>query len=422
METLKVYQIGLGSFGRHGFEKLVEMQQHLERVDLELVGVCDRDFDRLEKAVKYAEANGIEVETFAKPAAMYERAESHDSKVMVYDAGPANYHSDHISESLQRGFYHLAEKPPSMTREEHLQQRKLSQKTDVFYKADFIERENPVVRKAIELLQDERIDSIDVFRESSVGAQKVLQPVKREGVTGGDILDKMDHEIYVLDLLDAAGINRELDLVKSDSRYLMPKAIGSEKLMSIDGGPTREIGGRTATGMTRAVFDASGTTVRLHSSWLGSSQEAEAIAEDFRNDIGRNPISSGYTEAGEAAFRDEEARFFVIRGSKNLVGDMLHGELYDLESGNRISTPEMIHDQLYRVIEKAVISATGKEVEPEITEDEIDVFMNAIFDARQQALEASGDFMEELDAANTRLKNLVFPDIDVESETGELEA
>ncbi|MFB6147856.1 MAG: hypothetical protein ABEJ66_03145 [Candidatus Nanohaloarchaea archaeon] len=93
---------------------------------------------------------------------------------------------------------------------------------------------------------------------------------------------------------------------------------------------------------------------------------------------------------------------------------MLHKKLYDLETGEELETPDLLHDQLYRVIEKAVLKAKGREVDAEVDEKEIDTFMNAVFDAREKAVENSGDFLDELDRANRRLKKLVIEDGEME--------
>jgi len=67
---------------------------------------------------------------------------------MVYDAGCADTHADNIYTSMQHGLFHLAEKPPSMNRREHLREKELAHRNQAMWKCDFIERENPVVKKS----------------------------------------------------------------------------------------------------------------------------------------------------------------------------------------------------------------------------------------------------------------------------------
>lgn len=405
MKTVKVYQVGLGSFGRYGFEKFVEMHGHFDQVDVRLKGLCEPDFEKREAAEKFAGAKGIEIETFDSPDEMYDAAEEEDGEVLVYDAGPSGEHPDNIYRSMRRGFYHVAEKPPSMTREEHIKERKLAADSDVMWKVDFIERESPVVKKAVEMVEGKNIDRIEVFRQSSVGVQKMLEPVKRAGVMGGDVLDKMVHEIYVLDLLEAAGNPVELELEGTCCDYFMPYTKGSEKMLDIHGGYTEEIDEKVATGQTSADFSSGDTDVKLHSSWLGLSDEAREKVETLELDW--SPFKEEFVESGDAAFRSEETRFFVLEGEKNLFGDMLNGKLFDLDSREEVELPDLLHDQLYRVLEKSVRAAAG-EKDRSVSEEEIDVFMNALYDVRQEIIDSEHDFFECLEEANSRVAMLVF--------------
>jgi len=254
---------------------------------------------------------------------------------MVYDAGCADTHADNIYTSMQHGLFHLAEKPPSMNRREHLREKELAHRNQAMWKCDFIERENPVVKKALELVEDKEIDKIKVFRQSSVGIQKILNPIERFGVKGGDILDKMIHEVYVLDFLERSGSSFELELESSEVEFFLPKTRESEKLMAIDGNYTESINYKTATAQTKAVFNADNTEIELHSSWVGLSRDTLLEAQQIRGEIDHVVVDRDYSELDGKAFVDEECRFFVIEGEKNLMGDMLHQKLYNLEKKNR---------------------------------------------------------------------------------------
>lgn len=406
MKTVKVYQIGLGEFGRYGFEKLVEMHNHLDEVNLELKGLAEKDFEKLERAEKFARANDIELETFRRSEDLYQHAAREEGKVLVYDAGPSENHAENIYESIDHGFFHLAEKPPSMTREEHLKEKRLAKDRDVFWKVDFIERESPVVKKALKLVQDVEIEEIEVFRQSSVGVQKIIRPVHRAGVKGGDILDKMCHDVYVLDFIEASGGNMELELEDVDAKSFMPKNVVSDRLMTIHGGITRDLDDEVATGQTKAEFSSGSIDVRLHSSWLGASKRAEEIDERFQEKFDHELIDDDYSRAGDNVFLNQEARFFIIHGERNLVGDMLHGRLFDLDTQEKVKVPDLLHDQLYRVIQQAVLKAAGHDVDT-MTDKEIDVFMSAIFDVREAALESAEDYTEVLEQGKKRLKHLM---------------
>lgn len=411
MVDVKVFQIGLGSFGRHGFEKFVDMEEHFPEVDVDIVGVADTDPEKPESAENFANVHETSIETFHDAEKLYKRAEEIDSaenNIMIYDAGPTSSHSNHIDESIHRGFYHLSEKPSSMTCEEHIREKKLAESRDVKWMVDFIERENPAVKKTLEILQDEKLDEIKVFRESSMGIQKLFNPVKRAGVKGGDILDKMTHEVYILDFLEATNNKFELELDSVQTKYFMPKDFNSEKMMTINGGYTKSINQKTSTAMTKARFTSSNTSVELHSSWLGISEEAKNLDQEVKQKIGEEIVDKEPIQEENKVYTDEEARFFVVSGSKHLLGDMLHGKLYDLQKQKEIKTPDLLHDQLYRVLENSIVETAGISKNP-VSEKETNVFMNALFNVRDKATQKN-DFWQELDKAHHKIDSKILQD------------
>lgn len=416
---IKVYQIGVGSFGRHSFEKLVDMHHHLGKVDLELAGVCDIHPEKLEIAKKYANTHDMELETFRDEEKMYEEAkeaQEQDEEIMIYDAGPSESHAEHIYKSINHGFFHLAEKPPSMKREERIHEKRLAKDKPFFWKVDFIERESPVVKKALDMIDDEtNIDKIEIFRESTIAVQKILDPVHRSGVVGGDILDKMTHEIYVLDFLEKNGQRLNMNLEEANTKCFIPFKKNSSNFMTVKGGKTSSINERTCTGKTQAVLDNGETKVKLHSSWVGISKEASKIHEKHKN-LAKDLIKSEINKENQKLFSNEEARFFRIKGSLNLLGDMLNGKLYDLDTGKEIETPKLAHDQLYRVIEKAVLEAVN-ERESALKEEEVDIFMNSIFDIKDEVTSEEHNVYEELTKAREAInkKFMEFKDFETDS-------
>lgn len=404
MKEVKVFQIGLGSFGRHGFEKFVEMEKHYKDVDVELYGVSDSDFEKLDNAEKFAESQGLEIETFNSVEKIYREAEkqnSQDAKILIYDAGPTELHAEHIFRSLRNNFFHLAEKPPSMTREDHIKEKKLMLDNDVRFTVDFIERESPVVKKALELTEEKNIESIEAFRESSIGIQKMLQPVERMGVKGGAVLDKMSHEAYIMDFADVG----ELESIEKE--FYMPFDVGSDSFMNIRSGKTSKIDEETAAGTCTARISGN-TDVILHSSWLGVSERARTLGEELEELTGLNPVESDFRVLGEEGFLDEECRFFVLKGEKELFGDMLHKKLFNLETGEKIELKSTLHDQLYRVLESSVRCAAGLENNV-LTEEEIDQYMNLIFDISEHYEEQ--DTFDALEASNSRVKERILDNV-----------
>ena len=404
MKEVKVFQIGLGSFGRHGFEKFVEMEKHYKDVDVELYGVSDSDFEKLDNAEKFAESQGLEIETFNSVEKIYREAEkqnSQDTKILIYDAGPTELHAEHIFRSLRNNFFHLAEKPPSMTREDHIKEKKLMLDNDVRFTVDFIERESPVVKKALELTEGKNIESIEAFRESSIGIQKMLQPVERMGVKGGAVLDKMSHEAYIMDFTDVG----ELESIEKE--FYMPFDVGSDSFMNIRSGKASKIDEETAAGTCTARISGN-TDVILHSSWLGVSERARTLGEELEELTGLNPVESDFRVLGEEGFLDEECRFFVLKGEKELFGDMLHKKLFNLETGEEIELKSTLHDQLYRVLESSVRCAAGLENNV-LTEEEIDQYMNLIFDISEHYDEQ--DTFDALEASNSRVKERILDNV-----------
>lgn len=404
MADLYIYQIGLGSFGQYGFEKFLGMEENLEEADIVLKGVCDEDRDRLGNALDFASSNGKDLKGFTEVERMYEEASKEDGKVLIYDAGPTEFHSDNIVRSLRHGFYHLAEKPPSLTREDYLEEKQMMEKRDIFWKVDFIERQNPVVRKSLDLLEGEMIENIKVFRESSVGIQKLVNPVERSGVLGGDILDKMFHEIFVLDFLKKADEETDLKLLESSSDYLMPYRVHSDSLMNIYGSKSDSISSETATAMSSAHIESGSVDIKLHSSWLGVSDKSRTLGKMFESLIEHNPIVSDVKKEQDQAFVDEEARFFVLEGSIDLLGDMLNKRLFNLDSGEEIDIDNFIQDQLYLVLEKAILDAV-EERNLNVEMEETSSFSDMIFDIKDDCLENAGDYHGELERSNSRVED-----------------
>lgn len=404
VERVKVFQIGLESFGRHGFEKFIELHNYYKEIDVELAGVCDSDFEKLEMAEKFAETQDVNIETFKSTEKIYQAAEqanTEDCKILIYDAGPTELHAEHIYRSLRNNFFHLAEKPPSMTREDHLKEKKLMLDNNVRFTVDFIERESPVVKKTLKILEEKNIESIEIFRESTMGAQKLLQPVERIGVKGGAILDKMCHEAYIIDL-----IGTELE-VKDIEKSYMPYSTDSDSFMTLKSGKSSSISENTAESQCHAKLEGD-TEVIMHSSWLGCSARTKTLGAELENLTGHNPVNSEFQLINDQGLLDEESRFFIVKGEKDLFADMLNNKLFDMDTGEEVKTPNLIHDQLYRVLESSVRCAAGLENNA-LTEEELDQFMNLIFDISEYC--ENPDEFEALQSSNQKVNSLTVDNV-----------
>ena len=87
---------------------------------------------------------------------------------------------------------------------------------------------------------------------------------------------------------------------------------------------------------------------------------------------------------------------------------MLHENLYEIEKREEISRPDLLHDQLYRVLESSVLEAADI-VEKPVGEKETDTFMNAIFNVRDKAVQTE-DFWQELEKAHRKLDAEILED------------
>ncbi|QGA81015.1 Gfo/Idh/MocA family oxidoreductase [Candidatus Nanohalobium constans] len=403
--TVHIFQIGCRDFGKYGFEKLVDKERFFPE-DVVLEGVCEKDFERREQAERFARSSGVELDFYDRVDELYDVAQDVDGTVLIYDAGPVQRHSDHIQRSLRNDFYHLAEKPPSLSREEHIAERKLATKHNVHYKVDFIERESPVIKKAREVVEKADVESIKVFRESSAGVQRILKPVEHVHMNEGCVLDKMIHDIYIMDFLEGRDV--ELDGVENVS--FMPRSLGGEKLLRIDGGSSRDVSSEISLGSVSASFSADSTDISLNASWLGLSNEAKIYDRDVREKFDEDLTESVYSEIEDKGFLDEEARFFVIKEEKRtIVGDLLHSALYDLENGTEFDVDVYPRDQLYRVLERAIVDAAGGDVE-DVSETELDVFMNALFDVQDMAGSKDIEVFDAVDSSTEKIRSMIIND------------
>lgn len=422
-KTVKVFQIGVGDFGRHSFEYFVDMTLHHESIEVKLEAVCEPDIDKRESVEKYSEIHSIEIKTFKESDKLFEYADAlndDDVEILIYDAGPSELHSEHIYKSMRHNFFHLTEKPPSTNRGQHIREKKLSEEKDVMWKVDFIERENPVIIKALEIFETEKLENLRIFRENSIGVKKILNPVERLGVKGGDILDKMIHEVYTLDFIETQNEELDYQMIDTSCKYYMPKKENSDKFLAIDNGYTSEVNYNTATAQTQCKLEFGDIDVQLHSSWIGLSDKAQYAASNIKKKTGYKPVKKTFNQRNNSkAFLDEEARFFIAEGSRNIVGDMLNKRIFDLDTGEELTVPELGHDQLYRVLEKAIVNAYGKN-DRLVSEKETDIFMNLIFDIKESVADVDNDF-EYLDRSRERLKELIVFDSKIleneESET-----
>jgi len=77
--------------------------------------------------------------------------------------------------------------------------------------------------------------------------------------------------------------------------------------------------------------------------------------------------------------------------------------LWELEKEEIIELPSFPRDQLYRVVEKALVDATGVE-SFEKDHAKVEEFMNGLFDLQESC---SGDIYQEVDRASERIRSFI---------------
>lgn len=407
MSELKIYQIGLIDHGRNGFEKLIEITQEKDS-KAEFEGIFS-DNSELKDAVKFAEANNAEIKTFRNLEKLFQDALQHEN-VLIYDAGPVSQRRDIIQQCRRFKFSYIGEKPSTMSKTEHLKIRELSDKKNFVWMVDDIEKENLAVLDAAKTINNQEIESIQVFRESTAGILRIYDPVKFQNVQGGDILDKMMRESYVQDFVE-----KDLQIEDIEITVFMPKTPNSDSFMTIHGSKTSKINQEAATARTCLNLKAGKTRVELNSSWIGISDKAFEKSREIKQKTGHDVLETSPRNIGENVISFEDARFFIIEGERNLVGDLKNQKLFDLDTGQQIERSTRIHDPMYRVMRKAVQNALNNE-KPDVSNE--NRFMKLIFDAREKGIERKleADDYEELDKARSLIKDLVLETLPEEAE------
>ena len=400
MKDVLVYQIGCGTFGRHGLRKFFELEKDLN-VNLKVEGVCDVDSSARKLAERIAGEFGRRIKTFAYTYDMYRDAyekQKEGHAILIYDASPSHLHASHFIKSMHHNFFHIAEKPLAMTKEEFTQVKMASKTYQKPILCDFIESENEVVLTAINYLEQHKssIKSIEIFRECSIGIQKILHPEHRLAVTGGDILDKLCHEIYLFDFVEA-NRSRVIDVkvLDASARYLMINSLTDEHFLDIYGAKTEKISAEnplTATAQSKikcAAYLSSREKVPiiLHSSWFGVSEEGKRISELIKKGTGKCVIEKkAITDAHR--FYYENLRLFVVACDDfALYGDMKNKRLIVNRRGKweEIELLKFEGDQLYRILKNAVLVAAGIE-KPKIKMHHIDLIHRIVFGGMEIAL------------------------------------
>ncbi len=412
MQKVYVYQIGCGTFGKHGFEKLLQLSKKYDFV--EFAGITEINPERREFIKKKAEYKS-KLKIFDHTFDMYQEALKlkDKGKIMIYDVGPSELHYSHLSKSMKFGFWHFAEKPPALTREEFEQELKLPKK----WNCDFIEEENEVVLTAINYLKRNKlkIKSIEVFRESSIGLQKILGTFTREAVKGGCLLDKSTNEIYIFSFLNACKQEiKNIKPTKARADYLMIESLNKENFLDIFGQIKNEISEETATAenIVGGLLETKKSKIpfKLHSSWLGVSEEGKKISNKLKKLTNYEFVRKKQEKGMEIPY--EDFRLFILNcGSVTLYGEMKNRKLF-VERDKKIGEVKLLNleeDQLYRILEKSVFKVLKGE---ETNLENMKNIVRIIFDRKEKIWKSlrNKDKLKEVEKTkgiiNERIKSI----------------
>jgi len=393
MKKVYVYQIGCGFFGKFGFEKLLQLSK--KHYFVEFNGIAEINPERRKFIKKKAEEYKTKLKIFDHTFEMYKEAYQKSmrlkdkNKIMIYDTSPSELHYSHLLKSMKFGFWHLTEKPPALTKEEFEQELKFPKK----WGCDFIEEENEVVLTAIDYLKRNKlkIKSIEIFRESSIGLQKILRGAfAREGIKGGCLLDKSIHEIYMFSFLNACKQEiKNIKLTKARANYLMIESLNKNNFLDIFGQLKKEISKdiATAESIVEGILETKKSKIpfKLHSSWLGISEEGKKISNKLKKLTNYEFVRKKQEEGMKLPY--EDFRLFILNcDSVILYGEMKNKKLF-VEKNKRIKEIQLLYlkeDALYRMLEKFIFKILKVK---ETNLENMRNIMKIIFDSKEKIWE-----------------------------------
>jgi hypothetical protein len=378
--VVNVYLVGNGSTFKQSLECLTHIAKFSPKVSATVSKVKTDALD-----------TGSQIKTADSMQEIYRDARGKKGKVMICDLGKASERNTRIARCLKNGFSYLAERPSALRREDHLRQKKMAEEADIRWMVDHHERENPVVRRALQICSNEDVQSVQAFCQNSKGILTALKKYPKNSVRGGDVLTSMNHLIYGLDFVDVNTIK------SAEAEFYLPAS--PDSLMSLDGGRKFEVDKRTATAQSKAELEGDGS-LTMHSGLLGASKEAHELASEIESGFGYNPINTQIVQAEGKAVKLEDARFFKVEGSRTLFGDLANGKILDLDSKEEIDPEPDSHSPLYRLLEKACMEAEGHGVFT-VPQKERERFSKLLFDIRERF---DGSFENEINQSNKKLQ------------------
>lgn len=168
--SVKVALVGLGHMGRLHLSKLLQMD------DVEVVAVCDKEE---QKRIEHPS-----IPFFTDPDGLVPLCDA------VIIATPASTHYWLARQFIERERHVFVEKPLTIRCEEARELFEIARNKGVILKTGFIERFNPVIRRAISITRDPLL--VDISRET---------PFAGRGTDVSVVMDLMIHDIDLSILL-----------------------------------------------------------------------------------------------------------------------------------------------------------------------------------------------------------------------------
>jgi len=226
--------IGIGYQGFRGFISLLAIEEILRNDGIKIGGIIiiEPDSDARKDCERISKVLYFPVKLFSSLDEFFyfiERKKDNFLKkfncIIFYDASPTKWHSKNLNQiiyynlyyNLNIPTYYFGEKPISTDKFQlyaWLKEEKLK-----FY-CNFTELQNSAYLTLKSYLDETnfQINSFKFWRASSIGFQKLIDPIQRTGITGGALEDKGIHDVALtIDLL--GGVKKlKLKLKKQENK------------------------------------------------------------------------------------------------------------------------------------------------------------------------------------------------------------
>ncbi|MCK4883612.1 MAG: hypothetical protein KAS30_01950, partial [Candidatus Diapherotrites archaeon] len=256
-----------------------------------------------------------------------------------------------------------------------------------------VESENPVVLTLLDIIKKEtkkqKIKSIETHRFSSIGLEKATAPLFRNGITGGDLLDLLPEESYLLRFFDDNPAKLDIFIEDAKSKYLMISNLQEQPNLINSSGheltKTNMENNPPVSAQTKIMLKINDVPVKLNSGWLGLSTETKkkikSISKDVKHEFISTHNASTYLEKQEF----EGIRLIHIKLEKSeFIGDLSHNVLFS-KTDAKWTKKKLVtvkNDELSRIFSKTISHIIGSG-RPSTSRIETEHFMHQILLAKK---------------------------------------